>query len=539
MEGKKEKMKRGNSKNGRDDQGLDEHQWCDTGAAPHPDRNLTADSAPQNLEESVGCTRSSAVYHVLKSSNYIGRFASKKGLQCIGMFEQGIIFNSDIQLWKKVRTYFTKALSGPGLQKSVEMSVSATNKQLDLLYEFTDPSGHVDVLNLLRCIVVDVSNRLFLGIPLNEKDLLLKIHRYFSTWQTVLIQPDLFFRLNIVSKQHHLAAKELQDEMENLVEKKRQVINNTEKLDDMDFATELIFAQNHGELSANDVRQCVLEMVIAAPDTLSISLFFMLLLLKQNSGVEEQIVREIETQIGDRDVQSADLQNLCILERFIKESLRFHPVVDFIMRRALDDDYIDGYRVAKGTNLILNIGRMHKSEFFQRPNEFSLDNFENNVSTLVYMTWATISLLKLIWVSSQVPSRYFQPFGCGPRACVGKHIAMVMTKAVLVTLLSRFTVCPRQGCTVNTIKQTNNLSMQPVEEDPDSLAMRFIPRIQKAYSGEMMNDHNIQTDMQLDTKKIQAGAKRLKEVIRNHRWISKWSPAFLKSHDQWCVAILR
>lgn len=160
------------------------------------------------------------------------------------------------------------------------------------------------------------------------------------------------------------------------------------------------------------------------------------------------------------------------------------------MRRALDDDYIDGYRVAKGTNLILNIGRMHKSEFFQRPNEFSLDNFENNVSPIVYTTWATISPQKLICVSLQVPSRYFQPFGCGPRACVGKHIAMVMTKAVLVTLLSRFTVCPRQGCTVSTIKQTNNLSMQPVEEDPDSLAMRFIPRIQNTYSGKMMNDHN-------------------------------------------------
>lgn len=63
------------------------------------------------------------------------------------------------------------ALSGPGLQKSVDVSVSATKKQLDVLREFTDPSGHVDVLNLLRCIVVDVSNRLFLGIPLNGQSL--------------------------------------------------------------------------------------------------------------------------------------------------------------------------------------------------------------------------------------------------------------------------------------------------------------------------------------------------------------------------------
>uniref|UniRef100_A0A672M3S8 aromatase n=1 Tax=Sinocyclocheilus grahami TaxID=75366 RepID=A0A672M3S8_SINGR len=294
---------------------------------------------------------SSAVYHVLKSNNYTGRFASKKGLQCIGMFEQGIIFNSNIALWKKVRTYFTKALTGPGLQKSVDVCVSATNKQL------------------------------FLRIPLNEKDLLIKIHRYFSTWQAVLIQPDVFFRLNFVYKKYHLAAKELQDEMGKLVEQKRQAINNMEKLDETDFTTELIFAQNHDELSADDVRQCVLEMVIAAPDTLSISLFFMLLLLKQNSAVEEQIVQEIQSQIGKRDVESADLQNLNVLERFIKESLRFHPVVDFIMRRALEDDYIDGYRVAKGTNLILNIGRMHKSEFFQKPNEFNLENFENTVST--------------------------------------------------------------------------------------------------------------------------------------------------------------
>ncbi|XP_044135574.1 aromatase-like [Bufo gargarizans] len=406
-----------------------------------------------NGEETLIISRSSATCHVMKHDHYVSRFGSKLGLQCIGMNENGLIFNSNPTLWKVIRPFFNKALSGPGLLQATEQCINSTKRFLAKLCDVTDDLGKVNVLKLMRLIMLDTSNNLFLRVPLDENDIVVKIQKYFDAWEALLLKPDIFFKISWLYKKYEKSANDLKEAVEILIEQKRRELSTSDKLDEnIDFATDLIFAQNHGDLTAENVNQSILEMLIAAPDTTSISLYFMLILIAQHPKAEEMIMNEIETVVGDREVQSSDLQNLNVVENFICESMRYQPVVDLVMRKALEDDIIDGYYVKKGTNIILNLGRMHKVEFFPKPNEFSLENFEKTV-----------------------PYRHFQPFGFGPRACVGKYLAMVMMKVILVTLLKRYKVQNLQGRSLENIHNSNNLSIQP-DETQSSLEMIFIPR---------------------------------------------------------------
>lgn len=80
--------------------------------------------------------------------------------------QQVVNLNAD---WLPARLLRLSALTGPSLQRTVGVCISATNEHLDHLQDMTDTSGYVDSLNLLRAIVVDISNRLFLRVPLNGR----------------------------------------------------------------------------------------------------------------------------------------------------------------------------------------------------------------------------------------------------------------------------------------------------------------------------------------------------------------------------------
>nr|BAE01196.1 unnamed protein product [Macaca fascicularis] len=201
-------------------------------------------------EETLIISKSSSMFHIMKHNHYSSRFGSKLGLQCIGMHEKGIIFNNNPDLWKTTRPFFMKALSGPGLVRMVTVCAESLKTHLDRLQEVTNESGYVDVLTLLRRVMLDTSNMLFLRIPLDESAIVVKIQGYFDAWQALLIKPDIFFKISWLYKKYEKSVKDLKDALEVLIAEKRRRISTEEKLEEcMDFATELILAEKRGDLS--------------------------------------------------------------------------------------------------------------------------------------------------------------------------------------------------------------------------------------------------------------------------------------------------
>lgn len=60
----------------------------------------------------------------------------------------------------------------------------------------------------------------------------------------------------------------------------------------------LSIPQRRGDLTKENVNQCILEMLIAAPDTMSVTLYVMLLLIAEYPEVETAILKEIHTVVG-------------------------------------------------------------------------------------------------------------------------------------------------------------------------------------------------------------------------------------------------
>ncbi|KAJ8921982.1 hypothetical protein NQ315_008619 [Exocentrus adspersus] len=157
---------------------------------------------------------------------------------------------------------------------------------------------------------------------------------------------------------------------------------------------------------------------------------FALVLLGMYPNIQDEVVEEIFSVVGDRDVEEADMANLAYLDMVLNEVLRLFPIAPFIAREASQDFQLHKWTIPKGCTVVVSIHNIHRDgAHWEKPNEFYPEHFLPEA------------------VSKRHPYAFI-PFSAGPRGCVGankrvlvgKPYAYMAIKIILVTVLQRYAI---------------------------------------------------------------------------------------------------
>ncbi|KAJ3674320.1 hypothetical protein LUZ60_004936 [Juncus effusus] len=167
------------------------------------------------------------------------------------------------------------------------------------------------------------------------------------------------------------------------------------------------------------IKSLTLSLLQAGTDTSSNTLEWAMSLLLNNPESLQKAQHEINTIVGtNRLIQESDIPNLPYLTAIINETFRLHPVVPVdVPHESAEECFVGGYRIPKGTMLLVNIHAIHRNpDSWEEPTKFMPERF----------------------LESSKEGGQIITFGMGRRKCPGEGLALRMIGLALGTLIQCF-----------------------------------------------------------------------------------------------------
>ncbi len=172
-------------------------------------------------------------------------------------------------------------------------------------------------------------------------------------------------------------------------------------------------------LDDRTLRNELLTLFVAGHETTANALAWTFHLLSKHGDVRERLEAEVDSVLGGRAVTLEDLGELRYTRMVIDESMRLYPPAWATSRAALEDDEIGGFRVARGTLVMLSPWLTHRHpEFWPEPERFDPERFAAG--------------------AAERPRFAYYPFGGGPHLCIGNSFSLQEMMVVLATVTQRF-----------------------------------------------------------------------------------------------------
>jgi cytochrome P450 len=173
-------------------------------------------------------------------------------------------------------------------------------------------------------------------------------------------------------------------------------------------------------LTDGEIRDEIMTMFLAGHETTASSIAWTWILLAQNPQVEEELFREVNSQLQNWPPTKDDIIRLKYTIQVMEEALRLYPPVYIISRRAEKEDEMGGYRIPEKSTVFFSPYVLHQDpRFWEDPKEFNPDRFSPGNK-------------------AKIQPYTYVPFIEGPRKCLGYHFAMLESPLILAAVARNF-----------------------------------------------------------------------------------------------------
>ncbi|KAM9956921.1 hypothetical protein ACTFIR_003656 [Dictyostelium discoideum] len=320
-------------------------------------------------------------------------FVNRPHFNSLNQFSSGFrnLSFSDYPLWSELRKLVSSSFTKSKVKGISNLLETQTNYLINTMNNYSinnkpfNPKKYIHKLALNVVCMIAFSKEIKNDEDINEgdmarltkpKEVVLKHLGSSNLGDFIpLVRPLFYFK----NKRFDQTLKQVRDYIKEIYDDHLLNLDlNSPPKDIMDL---LIISTNDSK--EDIIIQTCIDFLIAGSDTVGVIIEWFLVYLSNNPIIQEKCFNELfnafgnsnnnnnnSTTIGFGDEYSSKTP---FLNAFIKEVLRIKPVTSLgLPRIAIDDTFVNGYRIPKGTQIIQNIyGLSNSDQFIDDPTTFN------------------------------------------------------------------------------------------------------------------------------------------------------------------------
>jgi len=281
-------------------------------------------------------------------------------------------------------------------------------------------TGEIDLLEFMKELTIYTSSHCLLGdefrYELNEE--FAKIYHDLEKGVNPLAFVFPYLPLPVFRRRDKARVR-LQELVTGIIAKRAQ---KSEKSED---AFQLLIEAEYDDgshLSAHEITGMLIGTIFAGHHTTAGTAAWTLLELARRPEYMLVVLKELDELFGaDGEVTFQSLREIPVLENVIKEVLRLHPPLIFLIRKVMKDFHFKDYTVKAGKYVCASPRVSHRiADIFPDPEKFDPERYSEARQE---------DAKPFSWIA----------FGGGKHKCTGNAFAMLQLKAIFCILLRRYT----------------------------------------------------------------------------------------------------